>query len=87
MRNKVSHNVASLTKARTFRKLYIDQIVDVLERANVRDDETDFFSDTNYFSPDNEEEARRPWTRLARRTPPFERRADLGFAAVTTKGI
>ncbi|GAA5839550.1 hypothetical protein JCM3766R1_003577 [Sporobolomyces carnicolor] len=58
----VSHNVASLTKARTFRKLYIDQIVDVLERANVRDDETDFFSDTNYFSPDNEEEARRPWT-------------------------
>ncbi|GAA5893396.1 uncharacterized protein JCM6883_007653 [Sporobolomyces salmoneus] len=58
----VSHNVASLTKARTFRKLYIDQLVDVLERANVRDEETEFFSDTNYFSPDNVEERRRPWT-------------------------
>lgn len=48
---------------RTFRKLYIDQIVDVLERANVHDEETEFFSDTNYFSQGNVEEVRRPWTR------------------------
>ncbi|GAA5979991.1 hypothetical protein JCM5350_005988 [Sporobolomyces pararoseus] len=58
----VSHNVASLTKARTFRKLYVDQITDVLERANVQDEQTEFFADTNYFSMDNIEEERRPWT-------------------------
>ncbi|GAA5831925.1 hypothetical protein JCM5353_001906 [Sporobolomyces roseus] len=58
----VSHNVASLTRARTFRRLYIHQIVDVLERANVKDEETEFFSETNYYSRDNVEEKRRPWT-------------------------
>ncbi|GAA5831957.1 hypothetical protein JCM5353_001915 [Sporobolomyces roseus] len=58
----VSHNVASLTRARTFRRLYIDQIVDVLERANIKDDETDFFAETNYYSQDDVEEERRPWT-------------------------
>ncbi|GAA6008858.1 hypothetical protein JCM11491_003809 [Sporobolomyces phaffii] len=58
----VSHNVASLSRARTFRKLYLDQLTDVLERANVRDDETEFFSDINYYSMDNIEETRRPWT-------------------------
>ncbi|GAA5968298.1 hypothetical protein JCM3765_000385 [Sporobolomyces pararoseus] len=58
----VSHNVASLTKARSFRKLYVEQIVDVLERANVHDEQAEFFSETNYFSMDNVEEKRRPWT-------------------------
>ncbi|GAA5928010.1 uncharacterized protein JCM15063_006057 [Sporobolomyces koalae] len=58
----VSHNVASLSKARTFQTLYVDQLVDVLERANVQDDETKFFSETNYYSQDNVPEIRRPWT-------------------------
>ncbi|GAA5861888.1 hypothetical protein JCM8547_008586 [Rhodosporidiobolus lusitaniae] len=58
----VSHNVASLTLARTFRKLYIDQLVDVLERSNLKDDEADFFDETDYWSAENEREVRRPWT-------------------------
>ncbi|GAA5864278.1 hypothetical protein JCM1840_006723 [Sporobolomyces johnsonii] len=58
----ISHNVASLTRARTFRKLYVDQLVDVLRRANPQDAEYDFFSEANYYSPDNVIEERRPWT-------------------------
>ncbi|GAA6060917.1 hypothetical protein JCM10212_003951 [Sporobolomyces blumeae] len=58
----VSHSVAALTKARKFSRLYVDQLVGVVERANVQDDETAFFDETNYFSQDNVEEERRSWT-------------------------
>ncbi|GAA5834149.1 hypothetical protein JCM11251_000555 [Rhodosporidiobolus azoricus] len=58
----VSHNVASLTKARTFRRLYVDQLINLLEKSNLHDEETDFFSETDYFSLDNKREERRPWT-------------------------
>ncbi|GAA5906823.1 hypothetical protein JCM6882_006839 [Rhodosporidiobolus microsporus] len=58
----VSHNVASLTRARTFKHLYVDQLVDILERSNLHDEEANFFAETDYFSPENEREVRRPWT-------------------------
>ncbi|GAA6054698.1 hypothetical protein NBRC10513_003532 [Rhodotorula toruloides] len=58
----VSHNVASLTRARTFSRLYIDQLVDLLSRANVHEEETAFFDETDYWTMENEREERRPWT-------------------------
>ncbi|GAA6031018.1 hypothetical protein JCM8097_003963 [Rhodosporidiobolus ruineniae] len=59
----VSHNVAALTRARTFQRLYVDQLVDVLERANPHDDDAKgLFAETDYWSPENEREVRRPWT-------------------------
>ncbi|BGP14868.1 Altered inheritance of mitochondria protein 6 [Rhodosporidiobolus nylandii] len=58
----VSHNVGSLTRARTFRKLYVKQLLDVLQRANLQDDEQEFFSETDYYTMENEREVRRPWT-------------------------
>lgn len=64
-RAQVSHNVVSLTRARTFRRLYIDQLVDVLSRANVHDEETAFFDKTDYWTTENEREERRRWTRCA----------------------
>ncbi|BGP30985.1 Altered inheritance of mitochondria protein 6 [Rhodotorula toruloides] len=58
----VSHNVASLTRARTFSRLYVDQLVDLLSRANVHDEETSFFDETDFWTMENEREERRPWT-------------------------
>ncbi|GAA6018465.1 hypothetical protein JCM10207_000903 [Rhodosporidiobolus poonsookiae] len=58
----ISHNVASLTRARTFQRLYVEQLVDVLEKSNPHDDETMFFSETDFWSADNHREVRRPWT-------------------------
>ncbi|BGP46983.1 Altered inheritance of mitochondria protein 6 [Rhodotorula kratochvilovae] len=58
----VSHSVAALTRARTFKRLYIDQLVDVLKRANVNDQESRFFEGVDYYSQENEREERRPWT-------------------------
>lgn len=60
---QVSHNVASLTKARTFKSLYVDQLVLVLEHANVHDAETTFFDETDFYSMDDVREERTPWTR------------------------
>lgn len=68
-RAQVSHNVASLTRARTFRRLYIDQLVVVLSHANVHDEETAFFDQTDYWTVENEREERRPWTRYAGPVP------------------
>jgi hypothetical protein len=35
----------------------------VLERSNVKDEETEWFEGVDYFSPENEREVRREWTR------------------------
>ncbi|GAA5893728.1 hypothetical protein JCM8208_001229 [Rhodotorula glutinis] len=58
----VSHSVAALTRARTFQRLYISQLVDVVARANVHDRESKFFEGVDYYSQENEREPRRPWT-------------------------
>ncbi|GAA5834166.1 hypothetical protein JCM11251_000559 [Rhodosporidiobolus azoricus] len=55
----VAHNVASLTKARTFKHLYVDQLVKVLERANVEDEQTVFFDQTDFYSQTNERDVPR----------------------------
>ncbi|GAA5880885.1 hypothetical protein JCM3774_003231 [Rhodotorula dairenensis] len=57
----VSHNVAALTAARTFDSLYVQQLGRVIHHANLQDAETDFFNETDYYSPDNVREVRRPW--------------------------
>ncbi|KAK4056497.1 Altered inheritance of mitochondria protein 6 [Microbotryomycetes sp. JL221] len=57
----VGHSVSSLTRARTFDRLYVSQLVKVLSAANPHDKETVFFNETDYFSPDNEREIRKPW--------------------------
>lgn len=59
----MSHDVAALTKARTFKALYVEQLVRVLEHVNVHDDESAFFDETDFYSMDNVREERRPWTR------------------------
>ncbi|BGP54637.1 Altered inheritance of mitochondria protein 6 [Rhodotorula sphaerocarpa] len=58
----VSHDVAALTKARTFKALYVEQLVRVLEHVNVHDEEAAFFDGTDFYSMDNVREERRPWT-------------------------
>lgn len=58
---QVSHNVAALSAARTFDSLYVQQLGRVIHRANLHDDETEFFNQTDYYSPDNVREVRRPW--------------------------
>lgn len=63
LRPQVSHSVAALTRARTFSRLYVKQLVDLLERANLYDHESDFFADVDFYSQENERERRRPWTR------------------------
>ncbi|GAA5906844.1 hypothetical protein JCM6882_006844 [Rhodosporidiobolus microsporus] len=63
----VAHNVASLTESRTFKHLYVDQLVKVLERANVKDEEAEFFDQTDYYSQTNVREVPR-----ARYTPFFD---------------
>lgn len=68
-RLQVSHSVAALTRARTFQRLYISQLVDVVARANVHDRESKFFEGVDYYSQENEREPRRPWTRCARSLP------------------
>ncbi|KAK4702789.1 hypothetical protein P7C70_g3430, partial [Phenoliferia sp. Uapishka_3] len=55
----VGHNVNSLTKARSFSHLYVDQLVKILEDTNVRDEEYHYFNETNFFSQDNVVEERR----------------------------
>ena len=62
---QVSHSVAALTRARTFERLYVSQLVDVIQRANVHDHESAYFDDVDYYSQENEREQRRPWTRCA----------------------
>ncbi|KAL8293385.1 hypothetical protein RQP46_000086 [Phenoliferia psychrophenolica] len=57
----VGHNYISLTRARSFMHLYVDQLVKILEDTNVRDEEYDFFNETDYVSPENIVESRRPW--------------------------
>ena len=59
----MSHDVAALTKARTFKALYVEQLVRVLEHVNVHDEEAAFFDGTDFYSMDNVREERRPWTR------------------------
>ncbi|GAA5981959.1 hypothetical protein JCM11641_006811 [Rhodosporidiobolus odoratus] len=74
----VSHNVGSLTRARTFRHLYVEQLLDVLERSNIHDEETAFFDETDYFSPDNRREVRRPWVSFYEgNTTPIQLLVDL----------
>ncbi|GAA5992783.1 hypothetical protein JCM10908_006932 [Rhodotorula pacifica] len=58
----VSHNVAALTAARTFDALYVQPLLRVIEHANPHDEQADFFNETDYYSPENEREVRRPWT-------------------------
>lgn len=57
----VGHSVTSLNRARTFEKLYISQLVDLLSKANPSDEETAFFNGTDYWTPENEREKRRAW--------------------------
>ncbi|KAK4055787.1 Altered inheritance of mitochondria protein 6 [Microbotryomycetes sp. JL201] len=57
----VGHSVSSLTKARTFDRLYVSQLVRILTAANPDDNQTVFFNETDYFSPDNKRERRKPW--------------------------
>ncbi|GAA5857256.1 hypothetical protein JCM9279_000753 [Rhodotorula babjevae] len=58
----VSHSVAALTRARTFQRLYVSQLVHVLERANVHDHQASYFKDVDFYGQENEREQRRPWT-------------------------
>ncbi|KWU41633.1 hypothetical protein RHOSPDRAFT_36838 [Rhodotorula sp. JG-1b] len=58
----VSHNVAALTAARTFDTLYVQQLVRLIQHANLQDEQTEFFNETDYYSPDDVREPRRPWT-------------------------
>ncbi len=58
---QVSHCVTALTRARTFRGLYVDPLVRLLEQANPRDKESGFFDQTDFFSLDNVREERRAW--------------------------
>ncbi|KAM0755151.1 hypothetical protein T439DRAFT_377515 [Meredithblackwellia eburnea MCA 4105] len=55
----VGHSYIFLTKARTFDHLYVSQLLHILSLTNVRDDEYQFFNETDFFSPENEREVRR----------------------------
>ncbi|ORY91781.1 hypothetical protein BCR35DRAFT_299110 [Leucosporidium creatinivorum] len=57
----VGHSVSSLTRARTFDKLYVSQLVDLLSKANPVDEETFFFNETDFWTPENEREKRKSW--------------------------
>lgn len=58
---QVSHAVTALTRARTFKGLYVDPLVGLLEQANPHDKETAFFDETDFWTGENEREERRGW--------------------------
>ncbi|GAA5992782.1 hypothetical protein JCM10908_006931 [Rhodotorula pacifica] len=58
----ISHDVAALTPARTFKKLYVDQLVRVLELANPTDEQAGLYNNTYPYSATNVKSPRTPWT-------------------------